>query len=250
MGLFQHKQTSKNTSTDEAIADEEHFFDEYFREELRNHGRWYFEKVINENGKLFKQDLDTAVTQVKVDLKEHLTAQLDETLTQVTTYLKEYVTTQLDGQFAEYTKAAKEAQDIALAAVNESAKSLQDQHEELGATLQKSISNQSLMMNSLFEENMSRMNVVKTTQEAALDALNASVKSLQEQQAQLEQTMKQNVEAQESALVTSFESNMAQVVEHYILGALGDQFDLKAQLPSIIQQMETNKQAIVDDMKL
>jgi hypothetical protein len=43
---------------------------------------------------------------------------------------------------------------------------------------------------------------------------------------------------------------MAQIVEHYLLGALGDQFDMKAQLPSILQQLEENKQAIVDDMKL
>ena len=43
---------------------------------------------------------------------------------------------------------------------------------------------------------------------------------------------------------------MAQVVEHYLLGALGDQYDVKAQLPSIIKQLEDNKQVIVDDMKL
>jgi hypothetical protein len=51
-------------------------------------------------------------------------------------------------------------------------------------------------------------------------------------------------------LVTAFESNMAQIVEHYLLGALGDQYDLKAQLPSIIKQMEANKDVIVEDMKL
>lgn len=51
-------------------------------------------------------------------------------------------------------------------------------------------------------------------------------------------------------LVDAFEQNMAQIIEHYLLGALGDQYDLKAQLPSIIKQMQDNKQAIVDDMKL
>ena len=43
---------------------------------------------------------------------------------------------------------------------------------------------------------------------------------------------------------------MAAIVERYLLGALGDQYDLKAQLPAIIKQMEENKQAIADDMKL
>jgi hypothetical protein len=55
---------------------------------------------------------------------------------------------------------------------------------------------------------------------------------------------------QEEALINGFESNMARIIEQYLLGALGDQYDLKAQLPSIIGQMEANKQAIVDDMKL
>ena len=51
-------------------------------------------------------------------------------------------------------------------------------------------------------------------------------------------------------MVDSFQDNMAQIVEHYLLGALGDQFDIKSQLPSIIKQLEENKQAIADDMKL
>ncbi len=57
MGLFKHTQDPKNQSSDELLNEEEHFFDEYFREELRNHGRWYFEKVINENGELFKREI-------------------------------------------------------------------------------------------------------------------------------------------------------------------------------------------------
>ena len=43
---------------------------------------------------------------------------------------------------------------------------------------------------------------------------------------------------------------MAKIIEHYVLLSLGDQFDLKAQLPYIIKQMETNKQNIIEDMRL
>jgi hypothetical protein len=43
---------------------------------------------------------------------------------------------------------------------------------------------------------------------------------------------------------------MAVVVEHYLLGALGEQYDMKAQLPMIIKQMDANKKAMMDDMKL
>jgi hypothetical protein len=38
MGLFQHKHDPKKSPSDDLLPEEEHFFDEYFREELRNHG--------------------------------------------------------------------------------------------------------------------------------------------------------------------------------------------------------------------
>lgn len=43
---------------------------------------------------------------------------------------------------------------------------------------------------------------------------------------------------------------MARILEHYLIGALGEQTHFKAQLPSIIEQLEKNKQAMMDDMKL
>lgn len=250
MGLFQHKKSKTQLSDDDAIAAEQHFFDENFREELRNHGRLYFEKVINENGVLFKQDLDATIAQVNVDLKDHTIKQLDATIAQISAELKDHVTKQLDEHFLEYGKAMKDAQDGALQSLTRSAQTLQDQHAQLTTTLQKSIANQEVMMSSVFEQNMARMTATKDVQDAALVSLNESAKAVKEQYQQLTATLQANVASQETMLVTVFEQNMAQIIEHYLLGALGDQYDLKAQLPSIIHQMETNKQAIVDDMKL
>jgi hypothetical protein len=48
----------------------------------------------------------------------------------------------------------------------------------------------------------------------------------------------------------TYEENMAKIIEHYVLEALGDQFDLKAQLPYIVAQMEANKQNMAEDMRL
>src|SRR5690606_9410523 len=110
MGLFQNKQDPKKEATDKLLAEEEHFFDDYFREELRNHGRWYFEKVINENGELFKRDLQETITQVNVELKEHVTKQLDAAIQQVNAELKEHATKQLESQFTEHSKSLNEAQ--------------------------------------------------------------------------------------------------------------------------------------------
>jgi len=105
-------------------------------------------------------------------------------------------------------------------------------------------------MTDLFEENRNRFAGVKEAQDSALAALNQGVADLQELHKQLSENLEKQVAAQEDALVKTFEENMARVVEHYLLNALGDSFDLKSQLPQIIKQLESNKQAIVDDIKL
>lgn len=246
MGLFQHKKDPQ----DDAAQAEEHFFDEYYREELRNHGRWYFEKVIKENGVLFKQDLDATVAQVNNDLKEHLAIQLDETIAQVTTELKGHVVKRFDEQFIEYGKAMKEAQDSALESLTSSAQSLQEQHQKLSDTLQKSIADQDALLTTISNESKDRIVAMEEAQKAALESLNRSAEAMEEQYKTLHETLEKNVATQEEVLVGAFEQNMSQIIEHYLLAALGDSYDLKAQIPSIIHQMEENKQAIVDDMKL
>ena len=248
--MFQHKNNSKKSSNDDIIAAEEHFFDEYFREELRNHGRWYFEKVINENGELFKRDLEETIQQINIELKEHVTMQLDEAIKQVNTELKDHTTKQLESQFEEYSKSLKAAQDDALKTVVESSKKLQEQHDELRKSLEKNVNDQQNILHNSFEENKSQIVAMKEAQDSALKWLNQSAQALHDQYQTLSSTLQQNVTDQQNMLVDGFESNMTQIIEHYLMGALGDQYDLKAQLPAIIKQMEENKQAIVDDMKL
>lgn len=250
MGLFQNKQDPKKQATDKLLAEEEHFFDEYFREELRNHGRWYFEKVINENGELFKRDLQETIAQVNVELKEHVTKQLDSAIAQVNAELKEHATKQLENQFAEHSKSLQEAQSAALKTMTESAVSLKEQHEQLRTALQKNVTDQQSLLHASFDENKAQITAMKDSQDAALKWLNQSAQAMHDQYQQMSATLQKAVASQEEMMVSTFQNNMAQVVEHYLLGALGDQFDMRAQLPSIIQQMDENKQAIVDDMRL
>lgn len=251
MALFQHKKDDpKKASSDALFAEEQHFFDEYFREELRNHGRWYFEKVINENGELFKRDLQETIAQVNVDLKEHVTKQLDSAIQQVNTELKDHATKQLEAQFGEYTKSLEEAQQVALKTMTDSAQTLKDQHDQLRAALQKNVADQQDLLHTAFDENKAQITAMKDAQESALKWLNQSAQALHDQYQQMGNVLQKGLAEQQEMLIGSFQGNMAQIVEHYLLGALGDTYDLKAQLPAIIKQMEQNKQAIVDDMKL
>jgi ribosome-binding ATPase YchF (GTP1/OBG family) len=250
MGLF-HKQKIQRELTDEEAAElEGHFLDENFREELRNHGRLYFEKVINENAQLFKEDLDATIVQVNNELKDHVIGRLDASISRINIELKEHITKQLDDQFTEYGRVLKESQDNALKSLNESAQAVEQEHQQLSTTIQKSVANQRVMVTNLFDQNMSEMKTIKDSQDAAIKTLNESVQSVQAQYEEISSSLKQGFEKQQDMLIGAFQENMAQVIEHYLLGALGDQYDMKAQLPSIIKQLESKKLEIVDDMKL
>jgi len=91
---------------------------------------------------------------------------------------------------------------------------------------------------------------MQEAQELALGSLQKTAKEVEEQRLALATALKKDVAEREAALLKVYEDNMAKIVEHYVLLALGDQFDLKSQLPYIIGQLETNKQTIMEDMRL
>jgi hypothetical protein len=249
MGLFD-KQKSLKKARDKVLDAELDFLDKDFHDEMRDHGRWYFEKVIDRSAALFKKDLDATVKEIDVELKEHVVTQLNRTISRLNLELKGHIEKRLEIEFAEYSQVMKNAQDEAMKELNQSARSVQDEHQKLSTTIQKSIANQKVMIDSLFQENMEEMKKVKEAQTEALKVLQESVNTVKAQQQEIETMLKENVTKQQDRLIEAFEGNMANVIEHYLLGALGDQYDLKAQLPSIIKQMEENKKVIADDMKL
>jgi hypothetical protein len=254
VGLFQHKKEAHKQTPEERATDAvEQLFDDEFREEMRARARSYFDRVVNENAALFKQDLDATVAHINTELKQHAARQLDDQLVEIAhanSELKEDVTRQLKERFDEYDKTIKSAENAARDSITRSNQTLQEQYQQLNTVLQKNIARQDTMMMAAFDENKTRIAATKDAQDAALQWLNRSAQALQDQHQQLSNALQQSVVRQEEMLVTAFEENMARIVEHYLLGALGDQYDMKAQLPSIIKQMEANKQAIVDDMKL
>jgi uncharacterized protein YbjQ (UPF0145 family) len=251
MGIFQHKkEDDKKSPKEEATDAVSAYIDETFKDELRSYGRTYFEKIINDTGALFQQDLNTTIGQVNVQLQDHVTKQLDVAIAQVNVELKERVAKQLENQFTEYNNEMKKAQDVALQTLTQNSQELQAEYNDLRTTLQKSVADQKVTLTNVFEENKVRIAEMKQAQDLALKSLNDSAQALKDQYAQINSTLAQNVASQEAALVGAFEENMGRIIEHYLLGALGDQYDMKAQLPSIIRQMEENKQAIAEDMKL
>lgn len=230
MGLFQGKQKKQDAPIDETSDGVKRFFSDYFQE-LRDRGETYFNTTVEERIGQFKDDLDITIVRANADLKTHIVSRLDE-------------------QFAQNSEAIKMSQDAAYKSLTDSAGVLQAQQKDLSDRLQRNIIAQEAMLSEVFEASKARIEASQSAQAAALTSLQSSITALEHQHYELVTAMEKKIAEQEAVLVHAFDDNMAQVVEHYLLGALGDQFDLKAQLPAIIKQMEANKKAIMDDIQL
>ncbi len=93
-------------------------------------------------------------------------------------------------------------------------------------------------------------------EESIMDAKQLAVESIQktnqvidEQRQLMGQQLQQEIVAEKQRLLERFGINMADIVNHYVLAAIGDQIDLNDQLEYILGQLEANKQAIIEDVK-
>lgn len=162
--------------TEKAKEDVEHIFNDEFREELRNRGRLYFEKIIGENAMFLQQDLRL-------------------TTSQINEYMKQEITRVLQEEFAKYEESIAGAKDL------------------------------------------------------AIESIQKTQKVIEQQRAMLEQQMLSLANEEKARIVAKFESNMAEIVNHYIMNAIGNEIDLNDQLDFIFQYLEENKAAMFEDIK-
>lgn len=250
MGLFSNNKPVQKRTPSEPSQSDRNFISKAIRKELREHAREYLEKALEDNVAHFKRDLHATVDEINSELKNHVTKQVDATIDNINTELRKHITKQLDDQLIEYKKAMKGAQDVALQSVIRSAQVVREQHERLSESLQKSVADQQLMFSESFRDNKAKVAKLHESQEKALESITATAASLEEQHQRLGELVEKNIDGQKAVLVKAFDENMASVIEHYLLEALGEQYGLKSQLPAIIKQMEANKQAMVDDITL
>lgn len=92
-------------------------------------------------------------------------------------------------------------------------------------------------------------------EESIMDAKQLAVESIEktnavidEQRQMLGKELQQQVAAEKAQLMQRFESDMARVVNHYVLAAIGNQIDMSDQLSYIIGELEANKKEIMKDI--
>ena len=89
---------------------------------------------------------------------------------------------------------------------------------------------------------------IMDAKQLAVDSIEKTNAAVDEQRKALGEQLAQEVQTEKARLVEHFEQNMADVVNHYVLAAIGNQIDLSDQLEYILSELEANKQAIIEDI--
>lgn len=89
---------------------------------------------------------------------------------------------------------------------------------------------------------------IESAKELAVEALHKTQQTVEQQRQDLSNKIQQELAAEKKAMLIKFEENMGQVVNHYILEAIGGEIDISDQMDYIFQHLEDNKQAILEDI--
>jgi hypothetical protein len=89
---------------------------------------------------------------------------------------------------------------------------------------------------------------IMDAKQLAIDSIDKTNNAIEEQRTALGEELKKEVTEEKARQLKHFEQNMAEVVNHYVLAAVGNQIDLSDQLEFILSELESNKQAILEDI--
>ena len=89
---------------------------------------------------------------------------------------------------------------------------------------------------------------INDAKQLAIDSIQKTNTAIEEQRAQLGAQVQQQIMTEKQQLVARFEQNMTDIINHYVLAAIGDQIDLNDQLEYILSDLEANREAIIQDI--
>lgn len=90
---------------------------------------------------------------------------------------------------------------------------------------------------------------IADAKQIAMDSIEKTVATIEQQRQFLEQQMKSQSDTQKAKIIARFEEEMSSIINHYVIKAIGNQIDLSDQLDFILSEMENNKQAIIEDIR-
>lgn len=101
---------------------------------------------------------------------------------------------------------------------------------------------------TLREEFAKYQESITDAKQLAIESIHKTQEAIEQQRQILGEQLHKELEAEKQRLLERFEKNMADIINHYVLSAIGDQIDLSDQLEYILADLNANKQAIIEDI--
>jgi hypothetical protein len=89
---------------------------------------------------------------------------------------------------------------------------------------------------------------INDAKQLAMDSIQKTNNAIDEQRKTLSVQVQKEYIDEKARLIRQFEVNMAEIINHYVLSAIGNQIDLNEQLEFILSDLEANKKAIIEDI--
>jgi hypothetical protein len=91
---------------------------------------------------------------------------------------------------------------------------------------------------------------INDAEQLALQSIQKTQTTIEKQREIMGQQLETELTAERARLTERFSNHMADIVNHYVLAAIGNQISLEDQLEFILAELERNKQAIIEDINL
>ena len=90
---------------------------------------------------------------------------------------------------------------------------------------------------------------IMDAKQLAIESIQKTNAAIDEQRKVMGEQVQQEIQNEKQQIIGRFEQNMTDIVNHYVLAAVGNQIDLNDQLEYILSDLESNKAAILEDIQ-
>jgi F0F1-type ATP synthase membrane subunit b/b' len=102
---------------------------------------------------------------------------------------------------------------------------------------------------TLQEEFKNYQQSIDDAKQIALNSIEKTITTIEQQREFMEQQLLSQAQANKARMIKQLEQDMATILNHYIVKAIGNQVDLTDQLDYILDELQINKVAILEDIK-
>lgn len=89
---------------------------------------------------------------------------------------------------------------------------------------------------------------IADAKDMATQAIAQTQTAIEQQRKEMSDQLAKELTEEKARIIKRFEENMGEIVNHYILTAIGDVIDLNDQMPYVLSEMEANKESMMKDI--